>query len=327
MVTDTSKFTIVAVSRTVDALATAPGLPLILAQCGKSLYAINEEALVSFAETDQELLLEDPVACREVLTGVEGEWSLNPVNHTIVSVGRSGATTVRPTGDAPPKRVALPELQQSLWAALTSDDEQALLCITRDDSDPDFARYEASCMNLATGRVAQQPSIASVLPLQFGWSAGAKAFVVFDPDAESLWRLRPGVAAPAQIPTRETTGSPTELVLHPNEPWFALTVQDANESRISLMHGAMTDDAVRWEGAGRLPEGLVTNLRWRPFGRELLCEQALRRRSRLEVISVYGITVSACELPRGWFNHDLAWSGSGDRVYVAGSGGIGTWQP
>jgi hypothetical protein len=309
--------------RMVESITTCPGLPLVIARCDDALLAVDESRLGADAPP---LDLSRPDVDDVLATDVEA-WSLEPISRSLTLVRAGGVELANLAPRSEPRRLPLADLRGDLVAAHVAPDQKTLLCVTCDEERSELGHYRVDCVDLASRRAAITWETSASVPPKCAWSAAASAFLVFEPQGETLWRLRPAARAPDPVPLPDLGGrSAVEMHLNPPGNWLVIVLEDQRELGSHLLSGLVTADAVKWEGTTSLAEGLLRLVRWHPTERQVAYERTTGRRSMLETVNPRGGAPKSCPLPAEWFSNDLAWSSDGKRVYATGRESVGLWK-
>lgn len=315
------------VSEPIDRLASAAGLDSLLAQAGDRLYQIQESTIDELRRSGEPLDLDRTPGCRRLAENIDGDWRVEPRSATLVIVRRGGVEKLSLRNPAAFQRIATPPLPGTLTDVRVTPDNRRLLCITRDESDVDMLSYEVHLVDAEQRKVIAASLLRTSLPPRGTWSPDAKAFIVFDPCGETMWRIGPDAASAVPVDLARAEGRAIRgFYPHPGDRWFALELLDAETSTPMLLHGWWTPDGPVWDRLDVIDGPPLDCPRWRPGTREMACVRQDRRRVRLERIDSLGCVAATCQAPRGWCITDLAWSGPGDRVYAVADTLLGVWN-
>lgn len=231
-----------------------------------------------------------------------------------------------PTAAGPGVTIPLPALPGPLTDALPDAGAQSWLCVTQNLKDCDLPSFEVS-RTTATGLlpIAQ---LSSALQPQIHWCAPPGAFLIFDALREQLWQLGAQERTPQAIDLSRLGERAIHAVcVSPVTGWIAVVARGQRDGQACILHGGWSGDKLIWDAQPRLEDGLLQAFRWRPGLSELVYARVENRRAEIELVDSVGARVATCTLPRGWVVNDLAWTGDGRSVVIAGHDMLAIWTP
>lgn len=321
-----SAFRVARFAPTVDTLTTVAGRSSIVLRCDDCLHLIDESRIDAVAREHGSFELDRSPDAPLVVAGLEPDASLSVAGARVMLVRRGGVEFLSLEQNVANVRVPLPQFNGPVVAAVAPAHGTRMLCVVRDESDPDLNNFQLHFAGDGLRDASSPPILESSLPPHIAWCERIGAYLVFSPADERLWRIAHGQHQPVEIELPKSPGRSVRAVfLHPSEAWLAAELFDPNDAGSYIAHAILTSDGLRWDTVTRLADGLHRHFRWRPAARELLAVRSLRRSNALVVLNALGGLIAEFPLPKGWFVRDLCWSGDGRRALAAGSVGVGVW--
>ena len=316
-----------------DAVAVAPGVPVVVVRAGDKLFALDEEAVTRAAGTENEMDL--AADARLLAEGVEG-WTLDGYRRCAV-VTRGPAIDLvmleRPKDKdkpvPPPRRIELANMPFALERIVFGGKTSAMLAVTMDTRDVGFLYHDLWLIDGPTKRVANIPVKHSVRPFEAAWVEQMQRFVVFDPQGEQVLSVSAGeTGGTPQVLAKSMAGAYaiTAAAVHPTGEVISAIYETAGGRMGMITAYVRAGEDVAFGLPHELPKGSYAHCTWNPKHRLMLAERNIKAGTAWTLLKPNGDTLEELILPRGWMSGSLAWTGDGKHVLSVNEGHLACWR-